>query len=517
MKFNLLSILLLVIGVGAGVLVSYVISYLKNNDASKKAEKILDDAKKEADKLKNDLLVQNKDEIEKIKNSALNEVKEKKDELKRNEDRLLQREASLDKRDELYQQRETNLSKKEEKLNDLSSEIQAEKSKMDDLKKEEEEKLEKISKLSKEDARKILMDDVKKDMDKDVAEYIKEREDEAKESADKTAKELIVTSMQRYAADVSSEQTVTVVSLPNDDIKGRIIGREGRNIRTLEAVCGVDLIIDDTPEAVVVSSFDPLRRDIARTTLETLVKDGRIHPTKIEEVYDKTCRDFHDKIIEYGNDALFELGISKMDPALVELVGKLHFRTSYGQNCLDHSIEVGQLAGVMAGELGEDVTLAKRAGLLHDIGKAIDHDIEGSHVELGVNIAKKYHENDIVINAIASHHGDTPATSIIANLVAVADALSASRPGARNDTLENYIQRLTGLEEVANKIDGVSKSYALQAGRELRILVDPEKIDDAGSHKIARDVKKEIEATLKYPGTIKVTVVRETRAVEEAK
>ena len=361
------------------------------------------------------------------------------------------------------------------------------------------------------------MDIVRKDMEMDINKYIKEQEEEAKLIADKKAKELIVTSMQRYSADISSDQTVTVVNLPNDEVKGKIIGREGRNIRTLEAVCGVDLIIDDTPEAVVVSSFDPLRRDIARVTLETLIKDGRIHPTRIEEIYDKTCRDFNEKILEYGNDALFELGIGKMDQALVELVGKLHFRTSYGQNCLQHSIEVGQLAGVMAGELNEDVTLAKRAGLLHDIGKAIDHDIEGSHVELGVNIAKKYHENDVVINAIGSHHGDCEATSVISNLVAVADGLSASRPGARNDSLENYIQRLTGLEEVANKIDGVSKAYALQAGRELRILVDPEKIDDLGSRKVARDVKKEIEANLKYPGTIKVTVVRETRAIEEAK
>ena len=363
----------------------------------------------------------------------------------------------------------------------------------------------------------MLMDEVKANMTKEINTYIKEQEEEAKMTADKRAKELIVTSMQRYAADIASDQTVTVVELPNDDMKGRLIGREGRNIRTIEAVTGVDLIIDDTPEAVVVSSFDPLRREMARITLETLIKDGRIHPTRIEEIYDKVSRDIKEQIMEYGNNALFELGITKMDPSLIEIVGKLHFRTSYGQNALQHCIEVGQLSGVMASELGEDVALAKRAGLLHDIGKAIDHDIEGSHVELGVNIAKKFHENDTVINAIASHHGDTEATTVISNVVAIADALSASRPGARNDSLENYIQRLTQLEEVGNKIEGVSKAYALQAGRELRVIVKPEEVDDLEAHKIARDVKEEIEATMKYPGTIKVTVVRETRATEEAK
>lgn len=351
----------------------------------------------------------------------------------------------------------------------------------------------------------------------EVASYIKEKEMEAKLEADKKAKSLLVSSMQKYAGDVAGEQTVTVVTLPNDDMKGRIIGREGRNIRTIEAVTGVDLIIDDTPEAIVLSSFDPLRREIARVTIETLIKDGRIHPTRIEEIYDKVSKDMKEKIIEHGESALFELGITKMDPELVELVGRLYFRTSFGQNALTHSIEVAHLAGILAAEIGENATIAKRAGLLHDIGKAIDHEVEGSHVELGRDLAKKYKENDIVVNAIESHHGDVPATSIIAELVAIADALSASRPGARNDSVENYIKRLQELETIGNDIEGVDKTFAVQAGRELRVIVKPEEVNDLESHKIARDIKNKIEEQLQYPGTIKVTVIREVRATEEAK
>ena len=351
----------------------------------------------------------------------------------------------------------------------------------------------------------------------EIAAYIKDREAEAKLEVDKKAKSMLISSMQKYSGEVASEQTVTVVALPNDDMKGRIIGREGRNIRTIEAVTGVDLIIDDTPEAIVLSSFDPYRREIARVTLETLIKDGRIHPTRIEELYDKTVSDMKAKVLEYGNNALFELGITKMDPELVEILGKLHFRTSFGQNALTHSIEVGFLSGVIAAELGENVALARRAGLLHDIGKSIDHEVEGSHVTLGAELAKKYKENEVVINAIESHHGDTEATSIIASIVAIADALSASRPGARNDSLENYVQRLKELEAIADDIDGVEKSYAVQAGRELRVLVKSEEIDDLKTYKVARDIKNKIEENLQYPGTIKVTVIRETRVIEEAK
>ena len=354
-------------------------------------------------------------------------------------------------------------------------------------------------------------------MSLEIAAMIKDREAEAKLEVDKKAKSMLVSSMQKYSGEVASEQTVTVVSLPNDEMKGRIIGREGRNIRTIEAVTGVDLIIDDTPEAIVLSSFDPYRREIARVTLETLIKDGRIHPTRIEELYDKTVNDMKAKVLEYGNSALFELGITKMDPELVEILGKLHFRTSFGQNALTHSIEVAYLSGLLAAELGENVALARRAGLLHDIGKSIDHEVEGSHVTLGAELAKKYKENDVVINAIESHHGDKEATSIISSIVAIADALSASRPGARNDSLENYVQRLKDLEEIADGIDGVDKSYAVQAGRELRVLVKSEEIDDLKTYKVARDIKNQIDEKLQYPGTIKVTVIRETRVVEEAK
>lgn len=511
------SILLLVIGLIIGFVITVLTSHIKRKKAISISEAILEQAKEDAEKLKKELVDEQKKEIDRTREVALSEIKEKKEELKSSEERLLQREASIDKREEFYQKRETILDEKEEKLNDKAKEIQDAKSKVDSIKNEQLALLQKIAEMSKDKAQEMLMEEVKQDMEREVTQYIKEQEEEAKIIADKKAKEMIITSMQRYAADIASDQTVTVVDLPNDDMKGRIIGREGRNIRTIEAVCGVDLIIDDTPEAVVVSGFDPLRREIARLTVETLIKDGRIHPTRIEEVYDKISKDMKQKIIEYGNDALFELGITKMDSNLIEIIGKLHFRTSYGQNALQHSIEVAQLSGVLASELGENVSLAKRAGLLHDIGKAIDHDIEGSHVELGVNIAKKFHEDSVVINSIASHHGDQEATSVIANIVAIADSLSASRPGARNDSLENYIQRLSQLEDVGNAIEGVEKTYALQAGRELRVVVKPEEVDDLTAHKIARDVKEKIEDTMKYPGTIKITVVREVRAIEEAK
>ena len=517
MNNMIFSILLIIIGLIVGFGISFIINLLRGNIASKKAESIINQAKKDADKIKRDSILEQKEESHRLKMDLDKEIKEKKAEIKEQEERMLQRESSMDKRDELYQKREQTLDQREENLNEKLNDIQQEKSKVEEIKKEQLDLLEKISGFSKEKAKDLVMKQVKENMSKEISEYIREQENEAKLAADKTAREIIVTSMQKYAADIASDQTVTVVELPNEEMKGRIIGREGRNIRTIEAITGVDLIIDDTPEAVVLSSFDPLRREIARVTLETLIKDGRIHPTRIEELYDKVCKDMKQKIIEYGNDATFELGLTKFDPELIEIIGKLHFRTSYGQNALQHSIEVAHLSGLIAGELGENVMLAKRAGLLHDIGKAIDHEIEVSHVDIGVDIAKKYKEDKIVINSIASHHGDTKADSVIAVIVAIADALSASRPGARNDSLENYIKRLTQLEEVGNNIDGVDKAYALQAGRELRVVVKPEEVDDAKAHKIARDVKEKIEATMKYPGTIKITVVRETRAQEEAK
>ena len=388
---------------------------------------------------------------------------------------------------------------------------------MDDLLKEEMEKLETIAKFSKEKAHDMIMQRVESSMEVEIAEFIKEKEAEAKLEVDNKAKNLLVNSMEKYSNDVTNIQTVSTINLPNDDMKGRLIGREGRNIRTIEAVTGVDLIIDDTPEAIVVSSFDPFRREIAKQTIETLIKDGRIHPTRIEEIYDKTCNDMNTRVTEIGKEAVYNLGLSKMDPELVNLIGKLNFRTSYGQNALQHSVEVANLCGIMAGELGENVLLAKRAGLLHDIGKAIDFEVEGSHVEIGVEIAKKYHEDPVVINAIHSHHGDTEQTSIISCLVQIADTMSAARPGARNDSMENYVKRLEQLENIGNSFDGVEKSYAMQAGREIRVLVKPDEVDDLKSFKIAREIKEKIEDEMQYPGTIKITVIRETRVQEEAK
>ncbi len=517
MEQFLLSILLIIFGLVCGFGLTFLVTYLREGTISKKIDKMLEEASKNADKIKRDAIMEAKEKSYQLKMEVDKDIKEKKSELKDSENKLLQRESSLDKRDELCQKRETILDEREEKIIQRQKDIQEQEAKVDEIKKEQIALLEEISSYSKEKAHDLIMKNVKESMSREIAIYISEQENEAKMTAVAKAQELIVTAMQKYASDIASDQTVTVVSLPNDDMKGRLIGREGRNIRTIEAITGVDLIIDDTPEAVVLSSFDPLRREMARLTLETLIKDGRVHPTRIEEVYDKVCKETKEKIIEYGNNALFELSITKMAPELIEIIGRLHFRTSYGQNALQHSIEVANLAALMAGEIGQDVTLAKRAGLLHDIGKAVDHEIEGSHVSIGVDLAKKYGENEVVVNAIASHHGDVESTSVISSLVAVADALSASRPGARNDSLENYIKRLTQLESVASNIDGVAKAYAMQAGRELRVIVEPDQIDDLEAHKIARDIKEKIEATLNYPGTIKITVVRETRAVEEAK
>ena len=512
-----LSILLSIVGIIVGVVIMLLINYFKGSNANKKAENILDKARKEAEKNKRDAVLEAKEEIHRLKMDAEREIKERKQEMKDTETRLAQREENIDKRDMLIQKRDEALDEREAKLISKQSAINEEKAKVEEIKQEQIKVLNEISGISKEEAREKVMEKVRETMSMEIASYIKDREAEAKLECDKKARELLVSSMQKYASDVANQETVTVVALPNEEMKGRIIGREGRNIRTIEAITGVDLIIDDTPEAVVLSSFDPLRREIARVTLETLIKDGRIHPTRIEELYDKTAKEMNEKIIEYGQNALFELGITKIDSALIELIGKLHFRTSYGQNALVHSIEVGHLAGVIAGELGENVALAKRAGLLHDIGKAIDHEVEGSHVEIGVDLAKKYHENEVVINAIASHHGDTDATSVISVIVAISDALSASRPGARNDSLENYIKRLEQLEKIATDIHGVDKTFAVQAGRELRVIVKPDEIDDLESFKVARDIKEKIESEMQYPGTIKVTVIREVRAQEEAK
>lgn len=513
----IISILLVVVGLLVGAFIMIIINKLKVSAAQKEADKLIQDAKKEAEKAKRDGILELKEESYKLKNQTDAEIKEKKKELNDLNQRIDNREKSLDKRDELLTEREKNLDQKDKDLLAQQKEIQEKDAKMESIIKEQIALLEKISGFSKEKARETILKKVEEEMGREISVYLKEREDEAKLEADRKAKELIVSSMQRYSSDVTSEQTVSTVELPNDEMKGRIIGREGRNIRTIEAVTGVDLIIDDTPEVIVLSSFDPLRREIAKVTLETLIKDGRIHPARIEELYDKVCEDYKKIIREKGEEALFELGISKVAPEIVELIGKLAFRTSYGQDALAHSKEVAHLAGLMASELGENVQLAKRAGLLHDIGKAIDFEIEGSHVEIGADVAKKHGEDKVVINSIESHHGDKKAEYVISELVAVADALSASRPGARNDSLENYVKRLEELESIGNSMEGVEKTFAMQAGRELRVMVKPDEIDDLSSYKIARKIKEKIEDTMQYPGTIKVVVIRETRAEEVAK
>lgn len=513
----LMAILALLVGIFLGVIIILIVVFIRNKNNENNATKIIDQAKKEAEKQKRDALLELKEESYRLKQETDKEIKEKKAELKDSEERLLQREKNLDKREEILQNRDTLLDQKDNNLLNKQKELQEKEAKIDEILKKEMEQLETVAKFSKEKAHDLIMKRVEENMALEIADYIKEKEAEAKLKANEIAKGMIVSSMQRYSNDVANEQTVSTITLPNDEMKGRLIGREGRNIRTIESVTGVDLIIDDTPEAIVISSFDPLRREIAKITIETLIKDGRIHPARIEEVYDKVSKDMVEKITEMGNEACYELGLTKVDPKLVNLVGKLNFRTSYGQNALQHSKEVGHLCGLLASELGENVNLAKRAGLLHDIGKAIDFEVEGSHVELGEEIAKKYHEDPIVINAIKSHHGDAEATSVISVLVQVADTLSAARPGARNDSLENYIKRLEQLEEIGNSFEGVEKTFAMQAGREVRVMVKPEEIDDSQSYKIAREMKEKIENEMQYPGTIKITVIRETRAQEEAK
>ncbi len=517
MENILFSILLVLIGLFVGIILISIINYMRGSSALKKAEQIIEDAKKEADKTRRDNILECKEETHRLRVEAEKEIKEKKVEIKEAEERIFTREANMDRRDSTLQNREEMLEEKENNLINKQKDVQKEQEEVEKIKNEQVALLEHIAGYSKEQARELVLKRVEDMMNLEIAAYIKERENEARLEADKKSKSLLISCMQKYASDVANEQTVTVVSLPNDEMKGRIIGREGRNIRTIEAVTGVDLIIDDTPEAIVLSSFDPFRREIAKLTIETLIKDGRIHPTRIEEVYDKVSKDMQAKVREYGEEALFELGITKVESDLIDLIGKLHFRTSYGQNALKHSIEVAHLSGLVAAEMNENVMIAKRAGLLHDIGKAIDHEIEGSHVTIGSELARKYKENETVINAIESHHGDTEATNVIAVIVAIADTLSASRPGARSDSLENYVKRLQDLEAIASGFAGIDKTYAVQAGREIRVIVKPEEIDDVGSYKVARDIKTKIENELQYPGTIKVTVIREVRAQEEAK
>ncbi len=517
MEEILMAILTLILGIFLGALFSLIYNKFKKNNLAKEANDIIENAKKEADKHKRDRLLELKEESYRLKEKTDLEVKEKKSEVLSTENRLQSRESSLDKREELLQKKDLLIEEKETKLLAKQKNIQEKEEKMDALIKEEVAKLEKISGLTKEKAQEKIMSRIENEMSIEIADYIKTEEGKAKITANETAKQLIVSSMEKYSDDVVSDNTVSTINLPNDDMKGRLIGREGRNIRTIESITGVDLIIDDTPEAIVISSFDPLRREIAKVTIENLIKDGRIHPSRIEEIYEKVSSDFKDRITEIGNKTINELGVTKIDPEIVNLIGKLHFRTSYGQNALKHSMEVANLTGIMASELGENVALAKRAGLLHDIGKAIDFEIEGSHVEIGADFARKFKECSTVINSILSHHGGTDATSIISELVSIADTLSAARPGARNDSIENYIKRLEQLEAIGNSYDGVEKTFAMQAGRELRVMVKPGEVNDAESYKIAREIKSRVEKEMQYPGTIKITVIRETRVLEEAK
>ena len=482
----------------------------KIGNAEDRAREIIDEAVKTAETKKREAMLEAKEESIRVKNDLDKEVKERRAEIQRSERRVVQKEENLDKKLESIERREAGFAAKEEEINKQKAQIAK-------LNEERLQELERISGLTSEQAKEYLLKTIEEDVKIDTAKMIKEMENKAKEEADRKAKDYVVTAIQKCAADHVSETTISVVSLPNDEMKGRIIGREGRNIRTLETMTGVDLIIDDTPEAVILSSFDPIRREVARIALEKLIVDGRIHPARIEEMVEKAQREVETMIREEGEAAVLEVGIHGIHPELVKLLGKMKFRTSYGQNALKHSIEVAQLTGLLAAEIGEDVRMAKRAGLLHDIGKAVDHEMEGSHIQLGVELCKKYKESALVINAVESHHGDVEPESLIACLVQAADTISAARPGARRETLETYSNRLQQLEDITNGYKGVEKSFAIQAGREIRIMVVPEQVSDADMVLMARDISKQIESELEYPGQIKVNVIRESRVIDYAK
>ncbi|MBC3804377.1 ribonuclease Y [Acetobacterium fimetarium] len=513
---KIIDILIIILSIG--IIVAFVIGYFvrkniaegKIKNAENAAAAIVNDAVKEGETLKKEILFNAKEESLKLKESNERDNRDRRAELQKFENRLIQKEENLEKK-------LTNLERNEEALGKKGKELEKKKEKLDGLYEDEVKELERISGMTYDEAKEILLDDVRKETRSEAAIMIRQIEVESKAVADKKAKELIAQSIQRCAADHVAEQTITVVNLPNDEMKGRIIGREGRNIRTLETLTGIDLIIDDTPEAVILSGFDPIRREVARLALEKLIIDGRIHPARIEEMVKKAQKEVENQIKEVGEQACFDTGIHGLHPEIVKLLGRLKYRTSYGQNVLKHSIEVSHLAGLMAAELDGNVKVAKRAGLLHDIGKAIDHEVEGPHVEIGVNVLKKYKENKNIIHAVEAHHGDVEARTMEAVLVQSADAISAARPGARRETLVSYVQRLQELETIASSFEGVEKSYAIQAGREVRVMVKPNEINDEEMILLSRDIAKKIEAEMEYPGNIKVNLIRETRASDFAK
>ena len=517
MEFNTLCLILSIAAVvlcavffAAGILYRKKVAEKQIGSAEEEARRIINEAIKGGENKKREMLLEAKEEIHKSRSEYEREVKERRAEVSKQERRLQQKEEALDKKIDLHEKKEDELAKRIAAIDKKQEEVES-------LKRSQMEVLEKISGLTQEEAKAYILKGVEENVRHETAMKIKEIEAQMKEEADQTAREIIATAIQRCAADHAAETTVSVVPLPNDELKGRIIGREGRNIRTLETITGVDLIIDDTPEAITVSSFDPVRREVARLALEKLIADGRIHPTRIEDMVEKARREVDHTIKVEGERATFETGVHNLHPELIKLLGRQKYRTSYGQNVLNHSIEVAHIAGLMASELGVDVTLAKRAGLLHDLGKSVDHEMEGSHVQLGVELAKKYKENPVVINAIEAHHGDVEPQTVIACLVQAADAISAARPGARRENVENYIRRLEKLEELTNSFPGVEKAYAIQAGREVRVMVKPEEVTEDNMILLAHDLAKKIESELEYPGQIKVNVIRETKAVEYAK
>lgn len=510
LEYSIIAVLMVLIGLGGGYFFSKNMAEGKLRQATEEAGRIIADGERQAESKKKEALLEAKEEIHKLRSDVEKENKDRRTELQRMERRILQKEEHLDKKMDSLEKRDEALQRKEIDIERLRERAEV-------LHDKQMVELERISGLTYEEAKGILLSNVEQEIRHETALMVKELEQQAKDEAEKNAREIISSAIQRCAADHVAETTVSVVSLPNDEMKGRIIGREGRNIRALETLTGIDLIIDDTPEAVILSGFDPIRREVARIALEKLIVDGRIHPARIEEMVEKARKEVDHTIKEAGEQATFDADVHGIHPELIKILGRLKYRTSYGQNVLKHAVEVSHLAGIMAAELGGDVALAKRGGLLHDIGKALDHELEGSHVTIGIDVAKKYHETAAVQNCIGAHHGDEEAASIEAVLVAAADAISAARPGARRETLENYLKRLTKLEEIAESFDGVEKCFAIQAGREIRVMVKPDKVGEAESSLLVREIVKRIESELEYPGQIKVVIIRETRVVDYAK